>query len=209
MKIQLKIIVQVLKNNWKLILTLFFLLLISIIFYLVRPIATITNKNDFLSLICYPKIEMNFINYLLSMFQIGLTIFLIYEYYTYEFNHSFEYTILRTKEKKWLVSKIIWSLIFIVLFKIIYIILAYIYFNNLFSLTFNDLLIPVIYQITITMIIISSINIFYNNKILNFMVIFIFSILLFYFFSVNISLIIIIILIIFNIIYFRFKKLIL
>lgn len=209
MKIQLKILIETLRKNFLWIIIFVLLVILSLIFYFVRPNTIELTPNDFLSMICYPKTaNYSLMCFLLTMYQVGLIIYIIYNYYTHEFEHSFENIILRTKEKKWIRQKCIIISLFIVFSRLLYVSLLYLYFYNKFSFQPDYLLYPILYQLFISIVVITTINILKREMILEFLIVFIVTYVTMFIFNPVIIFILYILLIIINCIYFQFKKMI-
>jgi hypothetical protein len=210
MKAQIKILLETFKKSWLWITIFVILAMLSLLFYAIRPTEVLITENDFLAMISYPKnIHSGFICFLLSLYQIGITIYLIYIYYTYEFSHSFENIILRVNEKKWIFEKVVTCTVFLILIRLIYMYLIYLYFFKTITLNLNFIMYPVIYHVLISIILITIINFLKRKSILDLIIVFIVSYLLFNIFNILVALIIIAFLFIINFIFFHFKNMLL
>ncbi len=207
MNVQLKILLYNLKKSYLWIIILFLLMILSLIFYSVRPLELKLSSSDFIELISYPRSKnISFVSLLVSIYQIGLTIYYIYIYYSYELENSFDNIVIRSNEKKWIFQKIVGSIIFIILFRLIYTGLLYIYFYEKIPFELNFLVMPIIYHILISLIIITILNYTKFDNGIKLLISVIISFFFFLKFNVLISLFLIIIIIIFNCIFFRFKR---
>lgn len=207
MNIQIKILLYNLKKSWLWIVIFILLVILSIIFYEVRPISLELQRNDFINLISYPeRNDLNFISLLITIYQIGFIIYYMYIYYCYEIEHSFENIIIRINEKKWIFQKIVSSIIFIIFVRIIYTVVVYMYFQKVLSFELGFIFIPILYYILISMILLTIINFISIDNGIKFLLSFIISCLFFIKFNVYIVLLLIIILINFNLKFFNFKK---
>lgn len=207
MNIQVKILLRNLKKSWLWIVIFALLTILSLIFYMVRPIDIELSRNDLISLISYPtNNELNFIALLITIYQIGFVIYYIYTYYSYEFEHSFENIIIRVDEKKWIFQKIFSSIIFIVFLRLIYTGLLYIYFYKAIPFELGFIFVPIVYQVLISLILITIINFIKIDSGINFLSSIIISFLFFINFNFWISLLLIIVLICINGTIFSFKR---
>ncbi len=205
MKIQLKILLKILKNNWKWIAILLFIVILKLTMIMLQPTDAEITYYDFLNLICYPNLK-DTVNILLSLYQIGLYLYLILVFYTYEIEYSFENIILRSNEKKWINFKIITSIVFVIITKTIYILLIYLLFKIYFPLKIYYLIYPNVFHIISVLSLITFVNIFKNNNKFILILSLIISYLVYKYFYLNISLILIVFIIVMNIWLFRFKR---
>ncbi len=151
MKTQIIIFKNNLKKNYKWFIILILLITLTIILLKIKPQTTEINDKDFLSLLTFPGLgfKIDFFSFLLTLYQIGLTIYITYYFYTYELNNSLEYFTLRINEKKWFIQKSTILIIFLTLYKLISILIIYLFFKDLFNLQLNYILFPIIYQLLI------------------------------------------------------------
>ena len=205
MKVQMKILLEILKKSWLWIIIFVVLAILSLIFYMVRPPEILITENDFLAMVSYPKnINSSFICFLLSLYQIGTTIYLIYIYYTYEFTYSFENIILRINEKKWIFEKIITCILFLILVRSIYMFLIYLCFFKTIDLSLNFITYPVVYHVLISIILITIINCLKRKNILDLIIVFAIGYLLFNIFNILVASFLTVFLISINIISYFF-----
>ena len=206
MRLQLEIMLSVIKKTWFWLGILVFLSLIKIVLYTFNVHANVSYEAEFLSFLFIP----GFTNYNLSTLLIGiyqtiLVIYIVYVFYTYELNNAFFNVILRANEKKWIVSKLLLITIFNILFKLIYQFLIYLYFKNYIFFELEYFLYPVVYDLLLSLFIILMINFINKNKLIGFVVIILLSFIIFKYFNVFIALFLIGILIAVNIFKFHFK----
>lgn len=207
MKIQIYILLQNLKKSWLWIIILMFLMILSLIFYSVRPVGLEVSSNDFIALLGIPlQKQYSFFALLISIYQMGFTVYFVFIYYSYELDFSFENIILRVNEKKWIFEKIFVCIVFTIIMRLTYTGLTYIYFHNKILFEASFIILPVIYHILISMILITIINFIKLDNSLKFFITIILSFLVFIKFITCIATMLIIILICLNIIHFYFKK---
>lgn len=207
MKLQFNILIAQLKKNWLWILIFILLTILGIIFYYIRPTGIEFKEEDFLMFIAYPS-NMNYgtIPLLLLIYQIGLTIYLIYTLYTFELYNSFENVMLRIKQKKWIVNKLITNFLFIIIFKVSQIFIIYILFLKQLSFKYIYLVSPIIYNVILLLLIMTSVNFIKKQNFIFYFIPLIIGFLIFVKFNIWLCLIFIIILLILNIKHFNFKR---
>lgn len=207
MILQFEILCGKLKNNWFWFVILIFISLLNLILYHVRPSQIQITNEDLFSLTCYPSsIEYGFVSLLLTMYQFGLLIYIIYIFYIHEFEHSFENIILRVNQKKWIISKIIVTFVFTFFLRLIYFGLIYLYFYDKISFQLNYLIYPIIYSMFISIMVLFCLNFSDKKRYYIYIISFIVSFILFKRFKLILALLIISTLILAIFLNFNFKK---
>ncbi len=205
MSLQIKILLNKIKENWIWFFILSLLTILCLILYSVR--GSRLTQFDLLSLICYPRLTNNtYMSMLISLYQIALNIYIIYIFVNYDFEYSFDNIVLRINNKKWILYKIVCSILFVLFFKLIQIILIYLFFYNKIDFKIIYLFYPLIYFILITLLTILVLSFAGKKKNIYFIILIIVEYTLYINFNFLISIIISIFLIIFTIYYFNLKK---
>ncbi|GEM_PF-7124466 len=208
MKLQLDILLSRLKREWVWSLILAILTLLDIILFTVNVHSKVIPETKFLSLIGMPGMSSyDFTTLLIFIYQVTLLSYYTYIFYTYELKSAFESVMLRARDSNWIISKISMCVMFIIAFKIIYQLLAYMFFLNDVSFKLTYLLNPVIYQLFISVLIITLINFFKRANYFMYLFVLCLCILVFKWFYLPLVTGTIIVLIIINPLKFRFKKL--
>lgn len=175
MKIQYQILKKALKKN---LIWLLLLLILVGIYNFINQVKQINPALEFLQIINNSPIkEMNTIEITICLYQIILVIYMTYIIYTYEMNNSFQNILLRINEKKWILSKYLILILFIIFYKIIYIYVAFLEFSNLLSLDIVYFIKSIIFDIVICLTTITCINFIKNKYLFLFLLTFLVSIL--------------------------------
>ncbi len=205
MSIQINILKIKLKENIKWFILMF---MISFLFLLFDYISSKSpSLEDFLFLLNYPGIKkISNISFLLAIFNFIFYIYIAYVFYTYEYNFSFQNIILREKDKKWIIKKILVFSIYTFLYKIIYTLIIYVYYRKSFSFSFDFILRPVFFNLLIYF----SLIIIYNFKRLKYIYVLILVLLIPIIFYLKFNYFLIILFIMLELIFivkeFKFKK---
>ena len=119
MKIQSKILLERFKKNILYIAIYLISLIFGVILFYLRNKQIEFNIDEFLVLINLPKFSnLSYLYELIKIYEIGLLVYLVYDYYTYDLNYSLDNIMIRESVNKWYLNKIIIFSIFITLFKI-------------------------------------------------------------------------------------------
>lgn len=206
MRLQLEILSSTLKKEWVWMLILVILTMIELILCMFNVNGGINFKTEFLSLIGTPGLtNYNFTTLLIAVYQIGLIIYYVYVYYTYELKSSFENVILRANEKRWIRNKVFVSFIFTIVFKAVYEFFVYLFFSNEVSLKLYYFVYPVLFQMLLSLVIITLNNFFKRRNFIAYVLVTILGLLFFKWFNFVICITFIIVLLIMNICFFHFK----
>ncbi len=205
MRLQLKIFLKILKQNLLWILFGVILIGLGIIFIKVKPKEIKFNIENFLILIGYPNIKkISFVSSLLIIFQIIFINYLIYLYYSFEFDNSFENIILRINHKKWLINKLALIILFIFIIKLLEIFVIHLFFPTI-HLKIDFIFIPILYCLSTNIIFITILNFLGYKNILSLIFILLVNYIVFNFFNIYIIAFAFIFLILINLKYFNFK----
>lgn len=207
MKKELNLTKEKIKKDKLWLIILFSLLIINFIYYYLEYSDFKINNEYFLELISYPL--LNNTSELSILFNIYFICYIVYyslSYYNYELENLKEYMIIRDKSKRWLIRKIISIFTYIIILKILLILLIGIFSNFRYSININYYMITFLYLITISAISITINNIIKNNTLVTIISIILSCILFFKVKNIYLILILFLILLIFNIIFFSFKK---
>ena len=190
MKRQFQILKSILISNWFWILLWIILTILAFVFLLLRPSMIPIQEIDFISLIAYPIKNQTFFGELLTIYQIGLLIFILYQYYERELEYSKENIILRYSSKKWIKEKTITSFFLILLGKIIQILVIYIYFTKDIPFKIEYLLSPMIYDLLISTLLLTRLN--YHHNLLFNLILIVLGVIMFFNYNIMIILLFII-----------------
>ena len=111
-----------------------------------------------------------------TLLQLLLNSLIIYRYYTYEVNNSFENVVLRSSDKNWFCYKLIGLLFGVIFVRLVFWALAYLFYHGLITIRLSYFIYPIIHHFLVGIIIITICNLF-KNQIMRFILIIIFSIL--------------------------------
>ena len=199
MKIQSKILLERFKKNILYISIYFISLIFGVILFYLRNKQIEFNIDEFLVLINFPKFSnLSYLYELIKIYEIGLLVYLVYDYYTYDLNYSLDNIMIRESVNKWYLNKIIIFAIFIIIFKIFEVSMLYLIHSSEVLFVIDFYIYSIIFDIFILIIITSLYN--YKRIILNY--IFLSIILIYTYLRFNI--IITLILSIFIILIFQF-----
>ena len=207
MKKELNLTKEKIKKDKLWLIILFSLLIINFIYYYLEYSDFKINNEYFLELISCPL--SNNTTELSILFNIYFICYIVYyslSYYNYELENLKEYMIIRDKSKKWFISKIISIFAYIIILKILLMLLIGIFSSFRYSININYYMITFLYLITISIISITLNNIIKNNTLVTIISIILSCILFFKIKNITITLILFLVLLIFNIIFFSFKK---
>lgn len=179
MKIQMKLFLETVKKNF--IWFVIFILLLGGHFLAcnidyMRPHLMI--EEEYLSLIAYPfLLKTTVLNTIVFLFQLGLIIYFVYSYYTFEFDVFFQNIVYRVSKIKWFNQKTFILISVSVLFKILYIGIISLLFDNNVIIVIDYFVDPIIFHLSICMVVITFVNLFRMKKLF----ILIFSLIVCYF----------------------------
>ena len=170
--IQFNVLKENLKKNYIYILIFFLYLMVKIIL-----LKLDYNSNSYE--VIYPIFGVMHKNIdLLILYKIILVLFLIYSFYTYEFNNIYDFILPRINLNKFYLSKILFIGIIIFVINLIHVIVCFLCFKNIVTLDIDIILSTSMYFIIISFIEVLFINLF-NNKFIIFILSFICSYLYF------------------------------
>ena len=167
MKIQSKILLERFKKNILYIAIYLISLIFGVILFYLRNKQIEFNIDEFLVLINFPKFSnLSYLYELIKIYEIGLLVYLVYDYYTYDLNYSLDNIMIRESVNKWYLNKIITFSIFITLFKIFEVSILYLIHSSEVSFDINFYIYSIIFDIFILLIITALYN--YRRCILNY-----------------------------------------
>ena len=152
---------------WKWVLIYVLLVLINIYLIYQTVESKFFNPYDIEMLLgILPFSRLNILGILILLYQIFLTIYFVYSFCIYEYNHSSEFIFLRINHIKRNIFKIVLILLFIVFLRILYFAIIFLIFNKYYNFTFIIFLRNISYYLIITFITYSCICIrflFFKN----------------------------------------------
>lgn len=197
MKIQSKILLERFKKNILYISIYFISLIFGVILFYLRNKQIEFNIDEFLVLINFPKFSnLSYLYELIKIYEIGLLVYLVYDYYTYDLNYSLDNIMIRESVNKWYLNKIIIFAIFIIIFKIFEVSMLYLIHSSEVLFDIDFYIYSIIFDIFILIIITSLYN--YKRIILNYIFLSIILIYTYLRFNIIITLILSIFIVIFN-----------
>ena len=125
-----KILWMNLKKALKWYVLLIALIMGNMIYFKVRPDGIELNSNDLLSLIILPKGNGSSNISLLYFYQLGLHIYFCYIFFMTELKEQFYYMVSRIDEKKWIIGKMIWLFVYLVIFLLFQYLVLYFFFHK-------------------------------------------------------------------------------
>ena len=150
MKIQSKILLERFKKNILYIAIYLISLIFGVILFYLRNKQIEFNIDEFLVLINFPKFSnLSYLYELIKIYEIGLLVYLVYDYYTYDLNYSLDNIMIRESVNKWYLNKIIIFSIFITLFKIFEVSILYLIHSSEVSFDINFYIYSIIFDIFI------------------------------------------------------------
>ena len=153
MKIQSKILLERFKKNILYIAIYLISLIFGVILFYLRNKQIEFNIDEFLVLINFPKFSnLSYLYELIKIYEIGLLVYLVYDYYTYDLNYSLDNIMIRESVNKWYLNKIIIFSIFITLFKIFEVSILYLIHSSEVSFDINFYIYSIIFDIFILLI---------------------------------------------------------
>lgn len=205
MKIQSRILLNRVKKNILYIIIYLISLMLGILLFYLRNKQLSFNVDEFLLLINFPKIlNISYLYELIKIYEIGLLVYLVYDYYTYDLNYSQDNIMIRESVNKWYLNKIITFSIFIIIFKIFEVSILYLIHSSEISFNIDFYLYPIIFDIFILIIITALYN--YRRVILSYIFLSIILICIYLRFNIIIALILSIFIVIFNYKTLKFTK---
>mgnify|MGYP004563370641 CR=1 FL=1 len=167
MKIQSKILLERFKKNILYIAIYLISLIFGVILFYLRNKQIEFNIDEFLVLINFQKFSnLSYLYELIKIYEIGLLVYLVYDYYTYDVNYSLDNIMIRESVNKWYLNKIIIFSIFITLFKIFEVSILYLIHSSEVSFDINFYIYSIIFDIFVLLIITTLYN--YRRSILNY-----------------------------------------
>lgn len=207
MKIQFNILKRIISKNYIWIIILYFLLILCLIYYSVRPGFEKNLLDDYLLLINYPlNVNKNSIQTLIYLYYILLNSFLFYDYVSYEITNCCENVLLRINKKKWIFFKIVIYTLFIFIMCLINSIIFYLYFLKKFPFDVRYIIIPFFYFILHNFIILFLFYIFNSKKLIIFILSFVIVHIIYYIQNVMGIIILIIIFFILSVFFFDIRR---
>lgn len=167
MKIQMKLFLETVKKN--LIWFIIFILLLGGHFLAcnidyMRPLLMI--EEEYLSLIAYPfLLKTTILNTIVFLFQLGLIIYFVYSYYTFEFDVFFQNIVYRVSRIRWFNQKTFILISMSILFKFLYIGIISLLFDKNIVIVIDYFIDPIIFHLSICMVVITFTNLFKMKKI--------------------------------------------
>ncbi len=207
MKVELCLIKERIIKDKIWIILLFAILIIEYFSYYIEFNDFSINNQYYISLIGYPFAEISTnISVLYNMYCIVYLVYFSITYFNHELEDLKEYIIVREKSKKWIVRKIFFIFLYIILIKLLLIFMLNLFCSFRYNIGVSYYLLTFLYIISISILSITINNIVKSNTVAT-----IVSVLLSYllYFEFDIFLVIsisIVVLIILNIIFFRFKR---
>lgn len=207
MKVELCLIKERIIKDKIWIILLFAILIIEYFSYYIEFNDFNINNRYYISLIGYPFAEISTnISVLYNMYCI---VYLVYFSITY-FNHKLEdlkeYIIVREKSKKWIVRKIFFIFLYIILIKLLLIFMLNLFCSFRYNIGVSYYLLTFLYIISISILSITINNIVKSNTVATIVSVLLSYLLYFEFDNILVISISIVVLIILNIIFFRFKR---
>lgn len=169
--IQLNVLKENLKKNYIYILIFFLYLMVKIILF------KIDYNNSYDVIIPIFGVLGKQID-LLILYKIILVLFLVYSFYTYEFNNIYDFILPRINLSKFYLSKILFMLVIIFIINLIHLVICFLCFNNIVTFDMSIIIDSTMYFIIIGLIEVLFINLF-KSKFLIFILSFICSFLYF------------------------------
>lgn len=169
--IQFNVLKENLKKNYIYILIFFLYLMVKIILF------KIDYNNSYDVIIPIFGVLGKQID-LLILYKIILVLFLVYSFYTYEFNSIYDFILPRINLSKFYLSKILFMLVIIFVINIIHLVICFLCFSNIVAFDMSIIMDSTMYFIIIGLIEVLFINLF-KSKFLIFILSFICSYLYF------------------------------
>ncbi len=207
MKVELCLIKERIIKDKIWIILLFAILIIEYFSYYIEFNDFSINNQYYISLIGYPFAEISTnISVLYNMYCIVYLVYFSITYFNHELEDLKEYIIVREKSKKWIVRKIFFIFIYIILIKLLLIFMLNLFCSFRYNIGVSYYLLTFLYIISISILSITINNVVKSNTVATIVSVLLSYLLYFEFDNILVMSISIVVLIILNIIFFRFKK---
>ena len=207
MKVELCLIKERIIKDKIWIILLFATLIIEYFSYYIEFNDFSVNNQYYISLIGYPFAEISTnISVLYNMYCIVYLVYFSITYFNHELEDLKEYIIVREKSKKWIVRKIFFIFLYIILIKLLLIFMLNLFCNFRYNIGISYYLLTFLYIISISILSITINNIVKSNTVATIVSVLLSYLLYFEFNNVLVVSISLVVLIILNIIFFRFKR---
>ena len=210
MKLNLLILNETIKKNKYWLLFYFLILIIYLIILFLESEYVPITYNHFLELINYPDFKL--LNGSYNLYYIYNYLFFLYlgfKFYYYDLDNSFNNIVIRIDKYKWLFSKLIIFIIFLIIFKLSTSLIIAKFLSYYVNINYGDIIISILYLVTMYLVLVTIINLF-NKKIIIILLLVISSFVITFLLKLNLIYIIILslLLIAFNFKIINLKKLI-
>lgn len=207
MKVELCLIKERIIKDKIWIILLFATLIIEYFSYYIEFNDFSINNQYYISLIGYPFAEISTnISVLYNMYCIVYLVYFSITYFNHELEDLKEYIIVREKSKKWIVRKIFFIFLYIILIKLLLIFMLNLFCSFRYNIGVSYYLLTFLYIISISILSITINNIFKSNTVATIASVLLSYLLYFEFDNILVMSISIVVLIMLNIIFFRFKR---
>ena len=207
MKVELCLIKERIIKDKIWIILLFAILIIEYFSYYIEFNDFSINNQYYISLISYPFAEISTnISVLYNMYYIVYLVYFSITYFNHELEDLKEYIIVREKSKKWIVRKIFFIFLYIILIKLLLIFMLNLFCSFRYNIGVSYYLLTFLYIISISILSITINNIVKSNTVATIVSVLLSYLLYFEFDNILVMSISIVVLIILNIIFFRFKR---
>lgn len=207
MKVELCLIKERIIKDKIWIILLFAILIIEYFSYYIEFNDFNINNQYYISLIGYPFAEISTnISVLYNMYYIVYLVYFSITYFNHELEDLKEYIIVREKSKKWIVRKIFFIFLYIILIKLLLIFMLNLFCSFRYNIGVSYYLLTFLYIISISILSITINNIVKSNTVATIVSVLLSYLLYFEFDNILVISISIVVLIILNIIFFRFKR---
>ena len=207
MKVELCLIKERIIKDKIWIILLFAILIIEYFSYYIEFNDFSINNQYYISLIGYPFAEISTnISVLYNMYYIVYLVYFSITYFNHELEDLKEYIIVREKGKKWIVRKIFFIFLYIILIKLLLIFMLNLFCSFRYNIGVSYYLLTFLYIISISILSITINNIVKSNTVATIVSVLLSYLLYFEFDNILVMSISIVVLIILNIIFFRFKR---
>lgn len=207
MKVELYLIKERIIKDKIWIILLFAILIIEYFSYYIEFNDFSINNQYYISLIGYPFAEISTnISVLYNMYCIVYLVYFSITYFNHELEDLKEYIIVREKSKKWIVRKIFFIFLYIILIKLLLIFMLNLLCSFRYNIGVSYYLLTFLYIISISILSITINNIVKSNTVATIVSVLLSYLLYFEFDNILVISISIVVLIILNIIFFRFKR---
>lgn len=207
MKVELCLIKERIIKDKIWIILLFATLIIEYFSYYIEFNDFSINNQYYISLIGYPFADISTnISVLYNMYCIVYLVYFSITYFNHELEDLKEYIIVREKSKKWIVRKIFFIFLYIILIKLLLIFMLNLFCSFRYNIGVSYYLLTFLYIISISILSITINNIVKSNTVATIVSVLLSYLLYFEFDNILVISISIVVLIILNIIFFRFKR---